>query len=882
MRCVVVRGRTLRAVSGLLVAALALVLAPVRADSQSEFVPIERSGNGVEALRTIVSIHVRRQPLVEALRAVARAARLDLVSAGDVPALTTPVTVDSDTLAASALLMDLVRGTGLELLVSPRGQSLVVRERTAARPGSTRSLRGVIIDSATHSAIADAAVVVEEIGGGFTARVRTGPDGRFTVHDAPLTPLMARARRLGFVPATDTIRAGGPADVVLSLAGSTVTLATVVVTPGSYGVMDQRLALRQTLSRDQLRAAPQIGEDLFRSVSRLPGVAASDFSAAFHVRGGANDEVYASLDGLELIEPFHLKDFDGAMSIIDVAAVEGLDLVTGGFDARIGNRLTGVMTMRTVDPPPGSARQTELALTLSTVRASSSGTFSGDRGGWQLSARRGFLEYALRAAGEEDDLHPTYYDVLAKTSYHLGDHATVALHVLHAGDALTYQDAPDKPRLESAYASSYAWATADAELRAGLSIATVASVGRLTWDRRGTRVSRYDGAQDLRVADERSLRLAALRQDWRWAPTTRAMLSFGGELQHGDASYAYDRLDRQLRVSSGAIVPFEVRATSTLEPNGVASGAYATLRLQPLRALTTETGLRLDAQSWTHERQVSPRVAAALALTSRTTLRVAWGRYSQPQALYQLQVQDGRTVFDRAELAEHRVAGIEHQASHNLALRMEVYERKLPRLRPRWTSVDNSIDVFPEIEPDRRLFAPASGRARGIELLVSRSPARRVAWTASYALARATDDVGIQIPRTLDQRHTVALDLTWRPSTVWRLGAAWSFHTGWPTTGFTYAIDTLASGQVTVERLYGERNAERMAAYHRLDLRASRDFDVRGSRLSAFVDVFNVYDRDNPRGYDPRTIESNGRVSFEKGVDTLIPRLPSFGLSWRF
>jgi hypothetical protein len=864
---------------------LALMSAPTAAQAQSDFAPLNRDGNGMPALRRVVSVHLRGQSLVDALRTVVRAVGLDLVAPGDLPALSARVTVDSDTVAASILLLQLVEGSGIELLVSPRGRTLAARQRVGnSTPGADtrRPVHGIVHDSATSRPIPDVLLVLEDTAGHVVARARTGEDGRFVVHDAPATPLVVRARRVGFGPAMDTISADAPSDVALLLAATPSTLSTVVVTPGFYGVMEQQLSARQTLTREQLRAAPQFGEDLFRSVNRLPGVSASDFSAAFRVRSGANDELYTSLDGLELVEPFHLKDFDGAFSIIDVGAVEGLDLTTGGFDAHIGNRLTGVVTMRTVEPPPGTPRVSEVALTLSTVRATSSGSFDGDRGSWLLSARRGFLEYAFAAAGENDDINPRYYDVMAKSSYRLGENTKLALHLLHAGDQLSYQDDPDEPQLESSYASTYAWATLDAKPAEHLSISSVASLGRLTWSREGTGILQFDGIDDLRIVDHRSYRVGGLRQDLQWE-FRRFMVGFGGEVRAQDASFAYDRFERQVHAEGGAAVPVETNLNVRVAPDGLTSGAYATVRVQPIHFLTTEAGVRVDNQSYTHERQISPRVGAALSLSPRLMLRGAWGRYSQPEALYQLQVMDGVTAFDHAALAEHRVAGIEYQASSDVSLRVEAYERLLLKERPRFVSVDNSIEVFPEIESDRILLAPTGGRARGIEFLVSRSPAHRVAWTASYALAKATDRVaGVDIPRTLDQRQTITLDLTWRPSTPWRLSTAWQYHTGWPTTSFTFQVDTLSSGEILVSRVYGPRNQERLLPYHRLDFRASRDWNVHGTRLSAFVDLFNAYDRRNERAYDALVTVNNGRIIYRRATDGLLPRLPSFGMSWQF
>lgn len=74
----------------------------------------------------------------------------------------------------------------------------------------------------------------------------------------------------------------------------------------------------------------------------------------------------------------------------------------------------------------------------------------------------------------------------------------------------------------------------------------------------------------------------------------------------------------------------------------------------------------------------------------------------------------------------------------------------------------------------------------------------------------------------------------------------------------------------------------RLRAYHRLDLRVTRDVMIRTTRLAIFGDLFNVYDRKNARAYDPTVSIVRGQVVYTKRVDSLMPRLPSFGVSWEF
>jgi len=129
----------------------------------------------------------------------------------------------------------------------------------------------------------------------------------------------------------------------LNLAEEAIPLSEVIVTPGHFSMMQKETTIRQTLKREDIRSFPQLGEDIYRAVTRLPGLAGNDYSSKFSVRGGENEEVLVLLDGMKLYEPFHLKDFGGSVSVIDVEAIGGIDMITDAFTADYGDRLSGCL-----------------------------------------------------------------------------------------------------------------------------------------------------------------------------------------------------------------------------------------------------------------------------------------------------------------------------------------------------------------------------------------------------------------------------------------------------------------------------------------------------------------------------------------------------------
>ena len=61
------------------------------------------------------------------------------------------------------------------------------------------------------------------------------------------------------------------------------------------------------------------------------------------------------------------------------------------------------------------------------------------------------------------------------------------------------------------------------------------------------------------------------------------------------------------------------------------------------------------------------------------------------------------------------------------------------------------------------------------------------------------------------------------------------------------------------------------------------DFTTRRGRLLFFFDVHNLYSRKNQRSlYHYVARVTNAGVLLGAGADTLLPRLPSFGIQWDF
>ncbi len=781
------------------------------------------------------------------------------------------------------ILDEILAPHGLLARQDASGVLVVVRgpHATAADGGA---IRGRVYSRRSAEPLAGA--MVRLLGRGV--EVTTGDGGEFVVPDPGLGTYTLEVRLKGYVVERldgVAVVAGRPAEVTVLLAPAPLLEEELIVTTSRVSLLRQEPAAPLALSRDEILSLPHLGDDFFRTLSLLPGVAANDVTAQFHVRGGRRDETQILLDGQELYEAFHLKDFDSALSFVAPSTLGSADLTTGGFAAAYGDRMSGVLEMTTIRPT--GAATGRVGVSFLNAHAGGAGTFRDERGAWLAEVRRGSADLVGRLLGDED---PRYWDLAGKLDYRLGDRHSLRGNALHSGDELDFREVvgEESKRFETEYDSSYLWLTHQAVLGRSALVESAASMTLIDRDRRGVELE--DDAR-FAILDRRDSDVAGLRQSWSHQLTPRHTLDWGWQRRRFETDYDYTGtrdFDNPL-----ARIRHDFGQQATDFQGGFRDdhdSAHLSGRLRLLEPLTLELGARWDRHSQTRESHLSPRLNLAWAVGRSGVVRAAWGRFNQSQRPYELQVEDGERRLAPVERAEHRVLGFERlfrtgSGEPGVALRVELYRREVGNPRARYENLYEPLNVFPEVEPDRVRITPRRSRAEGVEVFVRGRLGTRARWWVNYAWASTEDLVDgpsgrTSVPRLFDQTHTLNLDLDYRLGEHWRVNLAWRYHTGWPTTALSLAPEADDEGGVVFVPVLGPLNAQRLPDYHRLDVRASRRWQLRSVALDLYVDVQNAYNRKNVAGFDFEIDEEAGTL--EASAEAWAGLLPSAGISVEF
>ena len=657
-------------------------------------------------------------------------------------------------------------------------------------------------------------------------------------------------------------------------------IETVVVAASRYEISRDISTSQFALDRRTIQNMPDVGEDPIRVTQRLPGTAASGTSAVAHFRGGEASEIGIMLNGQWLFDPFHIRDYQNIFSAIDARAIEGVEVYTGGFPVRYGDRMSGLVLMDSLDSE--KSRHTEIGVSVFNTSFLAAGD-DNDRS-WLFSARRGNLDLVIDPKFGQ----PSYFDAFGEYTFEITPNTRLSVNALYADDQVKLvleTDPAEREQVTSDTSNAQLWLRLDSSWSPTLASSTVLSMVDYSNVREG-----YANDPEKLIAavtDERDVRQFALRQDWAWSPSQRHRMQWGIHVAYGEANYSYAGsaeyfglqaiyLDQQAELSHSLVA----------DPKGGSYALYVSDRWRLSQRAVLEWGLRWDDQTYTDlssDSQLSPRLNMMFRPWKKTELRFSVGRYHQSQAVHSLQIEDGITNFWPAQRADHLIVGLKHLTASNTAIRLEAFEKDIRDVRPRFENLYDPLSLMPELAADRVRLDPSRAKARGVELSVDRT-LDAWSWWATYTWSKVTDRIdGRDVPRSWDQRHAAQGGFAWN-SEAWNFSAAASIHSGWPRTNLALLEQGLdVDGEPIFVAVPGPRNEFRHPTFASVDVRLSRKFKVRRGSLLAFVEISNLFNRRNVCCIDWDLEEDAlGNESLEYSHDYWLPLLPAIGVLWEF
>ncbi len=658
-------------------------------------------------------------------------------------------------------------------------------------------------------------------------------------------------------------------------------IETIAVSASRYEILRELAAAKFVLDQRTIQNMPDIGEDPMRVVHRLPGAAASGASAKTHFRGGEDGEIGIRLNGHGLFDPFHIRDYQSVFSAIDSRAIEGVEVYTGGFPVRFGDRMSGLILMESLDSL--QPRHTEIGISVfnsSLLTAGNEPDLS-----WLFSARRGNLDLVI----DKEYGSPSYYDVFGEFNYDISPDATLSVNALYADDSVEVvleSEPAELERVVSRTRNAQLWVQLDNRWTEDLTSQTLLSA--VSFD------NRRDGSLNdvekivATVLDERDIEQFSLRQDWSWTPSDAHLLQWGLEVTYANATYDYANTAEYNGLPAlWEDQPESSSLQASAEPDGGSYALYFSDRWMLSPDTTLEWGLRWDDQTYTDlssDSQLSPRLNLMRALGPNAELRLSWGRYHQSQGINELQIEDGITSFWPAQRADHYIAGIHYRFGEEYSLRVEAFRKEIDQVRPRFENLHDPLGLIPEIQPDRVRLDPTSATSKGIEISID-TASGPLNWWASYTYSEATDRIGgVDEFRSWDQEHAFQGGITWS-NEKWDVALATSIHSGWPTTDLTLVEDGVDDeGEPVFVAIPGPRNAERLGSFASVDFRISRTWKLDRGSFMAFFEVSNMFNRDNEccRDFDFDEDEETGEDVFESDLDYWLGILPAIGVLWEF
>jgi len=657
------------------------------------------------------------------------------------------------------------------------------------------------------------------------------------------------------------VRAARPTLVV----NSDEPLAEVSVYASRYAIA-AGLAEPRDMTINDIERVPGSHDDALRALHSLPGIA-SNASARPYIRGSLSEDVLVRYDGIPLLDPFHLKNFQSLISAIDPAGIERIEVFSGGFPVQYGTRSGGVIDV--IAPSYAEGHEFRASASLISAGVSSIGKAESWPIEWLGAIRHSVLD--LVDPVEDSYGKPEFSDTLGRLRW-VTEQGAWTVGWLLLDDRLELGIEDDEEQATARYRDEYVWLARDQKFNESLRTRASLLITSAERGREGTLMN--PGVASGSLDESRSFNGLDFANDWTYRRSDTSTYTFGLAVAATRADYRYTR---HSEFSPEVAAAFSRSLVEDLDyaarPEIVTYALYAANR-RKWKHFEAELGLRLDAQHYEGENegdhtQVSPRLNLRYDFADQWRLYGSVGRFTQAQHVEEWRVEEAQQSPDSAQVSIHSIIGLEYDTPEGLRLGLEAYSK-------RWTTVvpyfDNQLDPFallPDLSPDRIRLAPHASEASGLEFSVRKPISDSVTGWGTLSWARVADDFPPRdVLRSWDQPLSVTAGLAWKGSSAsYSVLAGW--HAGWPRTPVEFSPLQLE-----------ERNSRRWSDFFTLDLRGSWTWIFDSGELSAVVDLTNATNRRNECCLVLEMDETAPVLTSE--TDSWLPAIINIGFTYRW
>ncbi len=709
------------------------------------------------------------------------------------------------------------------------------------------SITGQVTDAITHSPVPAASVTIS----GTSQGAVTDSSGRFAIENVSPGHYTLVINSIAFYPRNFS-------DIVVNPGKTTAVYATLQYRPfemdgtlvkGSYFTdTDLHQTSRMELSSGEISRSPGSAGDISRIIKIHPGVAKVDDQVnSLIVRGGSSVENGFYVDNIEVPNISHFPENlsgGGGWGLLNPDFIENISFSAGGFSAGYGGKLSSITEINLKE---GNSEKFETAVdaNFGGVALTAEGPIKPGRGSMLFSYRRSFLEFLTDMV--DFDFIPRFEDYLGKVVYDISSRNRLSFLVIAGQDDIDFS----KDRSIAQGWSKYG-RDKSKQFTAGVNWKYLYGSKGYSNTSLAFLQSECSNAFFWISNDAWNRLIDTRRRSLRLRHVSVFRISESGHLKFGiDGQFVRDRFDINVGTCINPLGGTFPGGKINREINSASSGLFAEYTARPIRNLHTTLGLRYDYHDLTGHGQVSPRFSFAYDIAPGTSLNGAAGIYYQtiPMGII---AQDESAVHLKDPTAYHYILGLNRLMAQSVKLTLEAYLKNynffpLDTRQPKLFVIDGLVH-WGYLGYYRALVDAGKSRAYGIELTLQKRPTSGLygiacgAWSKSKYLGLD----GIWRDRLVDNRITLGLEGGILFNNGWRIGLQWIFAGGAPYT----PLDLELSKSRNIDIFDMTRiNAERYPDYHILSLRFERQFTFRKSSLSLYLELFNLYNRDNVYRY---------------------------------